>query len=188
MKTDHYLNLCLEQAAKSPLRNHHGYVVVCGGKVLGRGYNDYRPGFNGGALKTGQLSQRRTNNNQIANSKKEVPQKTMNPGSGEQAFDEYIMSENMCSGMHSNAPLSMYSEMMAIHSALAASSALASTTISPQKTYSKLSGYIKGKERLRRDAIKAVCAGSFAESSTEPPSGKPRVQDWRFEQDTYRSL
>lgn len=51
MKTDRYLNLCLEQAAKSPLRNQHGCVVVRGGKALGRSYNDYRPGFNGGALR-----------------------------------------------------------------------------------------------------------------------------------------
>ena len=51
MKTDHYLNLCLEQAAMSPLRYRHGAIIVRGGKVIGQGYNDYRSGFDGGALK-----------------------------------------------------------------------------------------------------------------------------------------
>lgn len=44
MKTDNYLTLCLEQAAKSPLHYRHGCIVVRGGKVIGQGYNDYRPG------------------------------------------------------------------------------------------------------------------------------------------------
>jgi hypothetical protein len=34
MKTDNYLDLCLDQAAKSPLRYRHG-AVVHGGKVIG---------------------------------------------------------------------------------------------------------------------------------------------------------
>ncbi|CAO2647868.1 Nn.00g087900.m01.CDS01 [Neocucurbitaria sp. VM-36] len=55
MKTDNYLNLCLEQAAMSPFRYRHGAIVVRGGKVIGQGFNDYRSGFNGGALKTGRL-------------------------------------------------------------------------------------------------------------------------------------
>jgi deoxycytidylate deaminase len=56
MKTNNYLNLCIEQAAKSPFRYCHGAIIVRGGKVIGQGYNDYRPGFDGGPLKTGQLS------------------------------------------------------------------------------------------------------------------------------------
>lgn len=56
MKTDNYLSLCLEQAAKSPLHYRHGAVIVHGGKVIGRGHNDYRPGFNGGALKNGRIA------------------------------------------------------------------------------------------------------------------------------------
>jgi deoxycytidylate deaminase len=55
MKSDNYLNLCLEQASLSPLHHRHGCIVVKGGKVIGKGYNDYRPGYDGGALKTGQL-------------------------------------------------------------------------------------------------------------------------------------
>lgn len=61
MKTDHYLNLCLEQAALSPLRYRHGSIIVRGGKVIGQGFNDHRAGFDGGALKTGVLSARSLN-------------------------------------------------------------------------------------------------------------------------------
>ncbi|KAK0669089.1 hypothetical protein QBC41DRAFT_346661 [Cercophora samala] len=55
MKRDQYLQLCLQQATKSPLWYRHGSIVVKGGKVLGQGFNDHRPGFDGGALKTGSL-------------------------------------------------------------------------------------------------------------------------------------
>lgn len=56
MKADNYLNLCLEQAEMSPLHHRHGCVVVKGGKVIGKGFNDHRPGYDGGALKTSNLS------------------------------------------------------------------------------------------------------------------------------------
>jgi hypothetical protein len=35
MKTDSYLTLCLEQAAKSALHYRHGCIIVRGGKVIG---------------------------------------------------------------------------------------------------------------------------------------------------------
>ena len=44
MKTDNYLSLCLDQAAKSPLHYRHGSIIVRGGKIIGQGFNDYRPG------------------------------------------------------------------------------------------------------------------------------------------------
>ena len=50
MKSDHYLDRCLAEAALSPLRFRHGAVVVKGGKVLGAGHNDYLPGPRPGAL------------------------------------------------------------------------------------------------------------------------------------------
>jgi deoxycytidylate deaminase len=55
MKTDNYLTLCLEQATISPLHYRHGCIIVRGGKVIGRGYNDHRSGFDGGALKSGRM-------------------------------------------------------------------------------------------------------------------------------------
>lgn len=70
MKTDNYLNLCLEQAAKSPLRYRCGAIVVRGGKVIGQGYNCYRSGFNVGALKNGRLPLRSLGDSAIAEVKK----------------------------------------------------------------------------------------------------------------------
>jgi deoxycytidylate deaminase len=55
MKTDNYLALCLEQAAHSPLHYRHGAIIVRGGKVIGQGFNDYRRGFDGGALRRARL-------------------------------------------------------------------------------------------------------------------------------------
>lgn len=43
-----YLTLCLAQAELSPLHYRHGYTIVRGGKVIGQGFNCYRPGFDGG--------------------------------------------------------------------------------------------------------------------------------------------
>ena len=37
MKQDHYLTLCMTQAALSPQQYRHGAVLVKGGKVLGAG-------------------------------------------------------------------------------------------------------------------------------------------------------
>ena len=51
-RTDSYMSLCLEQAAMSPLHYRHGAIIVNGGKIIGKGYNDYRPGFDGCLLYT----------------------------------------------------------------------------------------------------------------------------------------
>ncbi|EOD48909.1 hypothetical protein UCRNP2_4348 [Neofusicoccum parvum UCRNP2] len=47
MKSDHYLTLCLTQAALSPLHHRHGSILVRGGKVLGAGHNAHRRGYDG---------------------------------------------------------------------------------------------------------------------------------------------
>jgi hypothetical protein len=71
-------------------------------------------------------------------------------------------------GRLASTPLSMHSEMMAIHSALSASSTLASSAVSSKKSCSKLSSDSKRKTRLRRDVIKsyveAVCKLSLLEA------------------------
>jgi len=172
MKTDNYLNLCLEQAAKSPLRYRHGAIIVRGGKVIGQGYNDHRSGFDGGALKTGRLPMRATKR-EIGEPKGHV-NKTFTPfesiGGG---------------GKLANTPLSMHSEMMAIHSALSASSTLASSAVSSEKPCFKLSGDSKRKSRLRREAInsyvKAICEAALAQSTAASGSVQSGVQEWRFE-------
>ncbi|KAL9002350.1 MAG: hypothetical protein Q9188_004704 [Gyalolechia gomerana] len=53
-RNDNYLSLCLEQASLSSLHYRHGCIIVRGGKVIGKGYNDYRPGFDGGIQNNGR--------------------------------------------------------------------------------------------------------------------------------------
>ncbi|KAF2111850.1 hypothetical protein BDV96DRAFT_499243 [Lophiotrema nucula] len=168
MKTDNYLNLCLDQAANSPLRYRHGCIIVRGGKVIGQGFNDYRSGFNGGALKTGQLSSRGVEGPAIADMKKRLKLKREPKPNIEspELTNSFTPFEGMGGGKHANTPLSMHSEMMAIHSALSASSTSASSAVYSQKPCFKLSGGTKRTARLRREGLKAyvqtVCQASIA--------------------------
>ncbi|KAK3081891.1 hypothetical protein LTS18_013543 [Coniosporium uncinatum] len=157
MKTDNYLTLCLEQAALSPLHYRHGCVIVRGGKVIGQGYNDYRSGFDGGALKSGRLSSTALDGPAIAKLKRKHKRKSKDSHElvGSERTKPFVPFEGTGGGHHINTPLSMHSEMMAIHSALSHSSTLASTMASYQKPCFKISGSSKRKERLRRDALKA---------------------------------
>ena len=55
-RTNSYLSLCLEQVSLSSLHYRHRCVIVPGGNVIGQGYNDHKPRFNGGGiLKTGRF-------------------------------------------------------------------------------------------------------------------------------------
>ncbi|TKA78833.1 hypothetical protein B0A55_02227 [Friedmanniomyces simplex] len=157
MKTDNYLTLCLGQAAKSPLHYRHGCIVVRGGKVIGQGYNDYRPGYDGGALKHGE--------DEEAEGQAETAAAAAPPQPG----NTFVQFEGTGGGHQGNVPLSMHSEMMAIHSALAASATLSSTALASEKPCFKLPRSDKRKARLRAEVLKryveAVC-GSDVEAGT----------------------
>ena len=192
MKTDNYLTLCLEQAANSPLRYRHGCIVVRGGKVIGQGYNDVRAGFDGGVLKTGRLPVRSLDGAALAELKKKHKLKRKSKDSKEVDMKTFTPFENMGGGAKSvNTPLSMHSEMMAIYSAVSASSTVASSAVSYQKSCFKLSSDSKRKARLRRDAVKAyvetVCKAALAQSVAEQRSGPSQVQEWRFESSASQS-
>jgi deoxycytidylate deaminase len=186
MKNDNYLNLCLEQAAKSPLRYRHGCIVVRGGKVIGRGYNDHRPGYDGGALKSGRLPLRASTGAAAHLKSKRKLEKVEG-----QTFTPF---ETMTGGggKLANTPLSMHSEMMAIHSALSASSTVACSAVSSQKPCFKLSGSSKRKARLRREAVKSyvetICKAAIAQSIAKNSDARSRVQEWRFESTASRPL
>ncbi|USW55189.1 Putative cytidine deaminase [Septoria linicola] len=181
MKTDNYLSLCLEQAAKSPLHYRHGAIVVRGGKVIGHGHNDYRSGFNGGALKNGRIASGGYDGAAIAELKKKLKgkqkckQQQQQQSQQDSSSSTFVPFENTnAGGGHSvNQPLSMHSEMMAIYSALNASSTLSSTTFSREKLCFKLPRADKRKARLRRAVleayVKAVC-------QTSAGTGKLQVQ------------
>ncbi|KAF2500494.1 hypothetical protein BU16DRAFT_614235 [Lophium mytilinum] len=184
MKTDNYLTLCLEQASNSPLHYRHGCIVVRGGKVIGQGYNDYRSGFNGGALKTGRLASGTADGAAIAELKRKqkhkLKAKSGNESEHSQLTKPFTPFEGMGGGSHANTPLSMHSEMMAIHSALSSSSTMASSALSSQKPCFKLSGGSKRKARLRRDGLKAyverVCLDALNQSVTEPRRGEAQAK------------
>lgn len=92
----------------------------------------------------------------------------------------------MAGGHHANTPLSMHSEMMAIHSALAQSGTLASTAVSSIKTSFKLPGNSKHHTRLRSERLKAYVEAVFPaaleeqERTIQQCGGKSQVQEWRL--------
>jgi deoxycytidylate deaminase len=186
MKTDNYLTLCLEQAAKSPLHYRHGCIIVRGGKVIGQGHNDYRPGFDGGALKHGRVAGSALNGAALAEMKAKLKErkdskaksKDNQPPRQLAAFEKVGTG----GGVHANTPLSMHSEMMAIHSALSTSSNLACGSFSHDKPSFKLPRGDKKKERLRRDVlqnyVERICETST--SSTSGQAGKLQVQECGF--------
>jgi deoxycytidylate deaminase len=186
MKTDNYLNLCLEQAAKSPLRYRHGAIIVHGGKVIGQGYNDHRSGFDGGTLKTGRLPLRSKQGPAVADLKKNHKLKRDSGELEDQLNKTFTPFESMGGGRKlANTPLSMHSEMMAIHSALSASSTLASRAVSFEKPCFKLPSSSKRELRLRREAVesyvKAVCEAALAQSTAGSCHTQSDVQEWRVE-------
>ena len=181
MKTDNYLTLCLEQATKSPLHYRHGCIVVRGGKVIGQGHNDYRPGFDGGALKHGRVASSALNGPALADMKAKLKQrkaKKLSPKEKEAAFERLGNG----GGPQTNTPLSMHSEMMAIHSALSTSSTMACSTGSREKLCFKLSRDDKKKERLRQDVLKSYVESICASAGTiSACGGKVQVQECSFE-------
>lgn len=189
MKTNNYLTLCLEQATKSPLHYRHGCIIVRGGKVIGQGYNDYRPGYNGGALKHGRVANSALDGPALADMKMRLKQCKGKQDKQEQQMEveEFMAFEKMGGGggAHANTPLSMHSEMMAIHSALSTSSNMACSTFSREKPCFKLPRGDKKKERLRRDVLKTyverICEATGA---TTISGGKAQVQECRFESST----
>jgi deoxycytidylate deaminase len=184
MRTDNYLNLCLVQAAKSPLRYRHGAIIVRGGKIIGQGYNDYRTGFDGGALKTGSLPFRSLDSLTIAELKE---RKNLRRGTQKESAQQPMKAstplESMAGGGKLvNTPLSMHSEMMAIQSALSVAGSTAASAASSRNSCFKLSGDSKRKARLRREAIKLYVETVCKQSTAVKRRGESQVQEWRFEQ------
>jgi len=195
---DMYLSLCLEQASMSPLHYRHGSIIVRGGKVIGQGFNDYRSGYNGGVLSTGQLrsvtavhgpavralkkkAKVSTGHTQLQDSKGIA--KSTKPYS---AFANQVVGTG--GGCLANTPLSMHSEMMAINSALSLSSTIACqgsarSTQWLQKPCFKLPCRSKRQARLQRlkayaDAVCEEVTKGFAASERR---GMSQVQQSRFE-------
>lgn len=182
MKSDLYLNLCVEQAHLSTLHYRHGCIVVKGGKVIGQGFNDYRPGYDGGSvLKSGTLPKAALPLHDRARSKPDKSKSKFKPV-------EVVSGNRGGGGHHANARLSMHSEMMAINSALTSSSTLAASSVSHVKPCFKLPGDTKRKRELRRQSlaayVRAICldaaSGAAAQQQVQR-AGKAQAREWRIE-------
>ena len=184
-RTDSYLSICLEQATNSPLHYRHGCIIVSGGKIIGQGYNHYRPGFNGGALKTGQLKFASAISGPAISAlkKKQRQERTKDSSKQDTETKQQESSSSLTSSILDsssggsytiNTPLSMHSEMMAIHSALSAPGTMTSRgsariTRWLEKPCLKLPSGSKRQLRLRglKSYVEAVCG-----EQAVPPGGK----------------
>lgn len=176
-----YLSQCLAQAELSPLHYRHGSIIVRGGKVIGQGFNCYRPGFDGGALKTGVLPSASLDGPAIAELKQRLkskpkPKCKSKPDSQQDA-GKFTPFESMGCGHGANGPLSMHSEMMAIRSALSLSAGTLSSQTSArsakcfEKPCFKLPGDSKWR-KARARGLKAYAKAVLAEAALPASSGK----------------
>lgn len=209
-RNDTYLSLCLEQASLSPLHYRHGCIIVRGGKVIGKGYNDYRSGYNGGAQTTGQLSSAVAHKEIAINDPKpknpksyssaadsifEVASKNKKSARNYVAFDSQNHAVGTGGSCLANTPLSMHSEMMAINSALSLSSTVACqgtarSTQWLQKPCFKLPSPSKRQTRLQqlKAYADAVCPDEERRETTSERRGKSRVQQSGFEASPIQSV
>ena len=205
-RNDTYLSLCLEQASLSPLHYRHGCIVVRGGKIIGKGYNDYGSGYNGGAQSTGQLRSNVAFKAIAFNSPKPKNHLASDVNGHETmtgkklsknhvAFDSDNHPVGSGGGSLANKPLSMHSEMMAINSALSLSSAIACqgtarSTQWLQKPCFKLPSRSNRQSRLQqlKAYADAVCPDEEERETTSERRGKSHVQQSRFEASAVQSV
>ncbi|KAF8865553.1 hypothetical protein BDZ45DRAFT_736123 [Acephala macrosclerotiorum] len=173
-RNDVYLSLCLAQAELSSLHYRHGSIIVRGGKVIGQGFNCYKPGFDGGALKTGILPSNSIDGPAIAELKQRLKSKTKPKSKSKEDHQQgggtFTPFETMGCGHNANVALSMHSEMMAIRSALSLSSGTLSSQTSARSTkcFEKLCFKLPSdskKRKARARALKAYAAAVCADAS-----------------------
>jgi hypothetical protein len=183
-RNDMYLSLCLSQAELSTLHYRHGSIIVRGGKVIGQGFNCYKPGFDGGALRSGVLPSISIDGPAIDELKQRLKSKLKpkNKPGNLQEDGAFTLFESTGCGPHANMNLSMHSEMMAIRSALSLSSGTLSSQTSArsakwfEKPCFKLPGDSK-KRKARARVLKAYTAAVCAEAVT---SGTSQAHDRKF--------
>jgi hypothetical protein len=197
-RNDTYLSLCLAQAELSPLLYRHGSIIVRGGKVIGQGFNSYRPGFDGGALKTGNVAASSLDGPAIAELKQRLRSNSKRkPKSQGISQDSGTSSpvESQGQGHNCNTPLSMHSEMMAIRSALSLSSGALSSHTSARsaKVYQNPCFSLPGDSqtrKLRARALQTYAQAVLAEaglSAGATTSGKLFLQKSGLESRAIRS-
>ena len=187
-RNDTYLSLCLEQASLSSLHYRHGCIIVRGGKIIGKGYNDYRSGFNGGAQSTGKLG---LHGPKQKNPQDHFPQPSGINKKSAGAYVAFVGQDHAVGtggGSLANTPLSMHSEMMAINSALSLSSVTdcrgtARSTQWLQKPCFKLPCRSKRQSRLQhlKAYADAIYQAAEQQATALERRGGSHVQQSRFE-------
>jgi hypothetical protein len=203
-RNDTYLSLCLAQAELSPIHYRHGSIIVRGGKIIGQGFNAYRPGFDGGALKTGTLPTSALDGPAIAELKERPRMSKMKHEmeSQSKATPERLDSQQRPSsspftpfkgtgcGYNANTPLSMHSEMMAIRSALSLSSGTQSSQASTRaaKSLQKPCFALQGDSNKRKARArglqayaKAACEEAASSSGGTLSGARSSIQKQGFE-------
>ena len=203
-RTDSYLSLCLEQASKSSRHYRHGCIIVRGGKVIGQGYNDHRPGFSGCVtLKSGRLACGASNSPALMDHK--LGKCKSKSRSKQSCYGESTVVTDLASmdisefggGCLANSPLSMHSDMMTIQSALSLSSNTASygsvrsSRLLQKPGLSKLSSRGKRESRLRnlKSYVDTICDEALAAQASKTVAGmqyrsESHVQASQFEPST----
>ena len=175
----------------SPLHYRHGSIIVRGGKIIGQGFNTYRPGFDGGALKTGVLPSSALDGHALTQLKQRLKYKSRSKGKPnyqdhQQDAGVFIPLEILGTGHNANKPLSMHSEVMAIRSALSLSSGTMSSQTSAraaayhQKPCFRLPSDSKTRE-LRARTLYAYAEAVCMSSETETSGGTGSIQTPSFE-------
>ncbi|PMD64023.1 uncharacterized protein K444DRAFT_660705 [Hyaloscypha bicolor E] len=174
-RNDMYLSLCLAQAELSPLHYRHGSIIVRGGKVIGQGFNNYRPGFDGGALKSGVL----LDGPAIAELKQRLKSKPKSKNKPDHQQDDATFTpfESSGCGPHANVNLSMHSEMMAIRSALSLSSGTLSSQTSARsaKCFEKPCFKLPGDSKKRKARARGLKA--YAAAVTKKNDNKSNIKE-----------
>lgn len=197
-RNDNYLSLCLAQAELSHLHYRHGSIIVRGGKIIGQGFNSYRPGHVGGTVKTGVLSL--TSSDRAEMAKRNKPSKVQTKRKHKSPLDKYHQDVNELTtfemagmGHGSNQPLSIHSEVMAIVSALSLSSGAQSSQTSargwkylqkPCFSVQSASTSRKTRARFLESYTQAIFEQAEVASATRTGTGKSCIQESGFETGT----
>ncbi|KAH8890253.1 hypothetical protein GQ53DRAFT_842431 [Thozetella sp. PMI_491] len=194
MKQDRYLNLCLEQATLSPLRYRHGCIVVKGGKVIGRGFNDFRPGYEANTVKSGRWRSGPGDSiSRACRTSKPKPTRDCNSTVSDTNETTHAPMQSqpaiMCTGPGANTPLSLHSEMMAINSALASSNPQTTAFGSRAKLLTSGAHALKAQKRAPTGLPPSPRAksGVFNQPHVKRPRGQ-RVKAQQRHHHYHRSL
>ena len=149
--------------------------------MIGKGYNHYRQGFDGGALKSGR-----------AHVPAQLKPKKKPNSKNIQHSQKHITAASYDGGHLANSPLSMHSEMMAIRSALSLSAHDSGSSERSrtwcEKPCFKLPAGGRRKLRLQRvnEYVKAVCEEAKHDDGRIDLCSEGSIQghEWRFEPTT----